>query len=218
MADDPREVACQLVRLKPWKSLLSALTGNREWAIEVQKRGWGTFPMNKAKIILVALATVSLSGCGASLPSLPTTGSLLGGSNTAKENRDPNDPSARAMGVAATSARALKCGYNFDAAKLKSQYLASESAANPANGDKLSRVYDTAFDGVKKAIADKEKEEDYCTPERTTRIKTALNRNLAGDYTPPPSEAPEDSGGLLSGWGGGSDSTDGVNSKAVFEN
>lgn len=174
--------------------------------------------MKSARLILIALTSVSIGGCGASLPTLPTTGSLLGGSSTAKENRDPNDPVARAMGVAATSARALKCGYNFDPGKLKSQYLAYETAAAPTLGDKLSRVYDTSFAGVTKAIADKEKDEDYCAPDRTARIKTALTRNLAGDYSPPPSEAPEDSGGIFSGLGSGSTSTEGVNSKAVFEN
>jgi hypothetical protein len=156
--------------------------------------------MRNAKFILLAAIAMSLAGCGATLPKLPTTGSLLGGSNTAKENRDPNDPLARAMGVGATSARALKCGYNFDPGKLKSQYLASEAAAAPALGDKLSRVYDTAFAGVTRVISDKEKDEEYCTPDRTTRIKDALTRNLAGDYKPPPSEAPEDSGGIFSGW------------------
>jgi hypothetical protein len=156
--------------------------------------------MKEAKFFAVAIVAVSLGGCGASLPKLPTTGSLLGGSDTAKENRDPNDPVARAMGVGATSARALKCGYNFDPAKLKSQYLAYETAAAPTLGDKLSRVYDTAFAGVSKAISDKEKDEDYCTPDRTARIKEALTRNLAGDYKPPASEAPEDTGGLFGGW------------------
>lgn len=184
------------------------------------KRGVGAFPMRNAKVILVAVATVSLGGCGASLPKLPTTGSLLGGSNpVAKENRDPNDPVARAMGVAATSARALKCGYNFDPAKLKSQFLASEAASAPTLGDKLSGVYDTAFSGVTKAISTKEQEEQYCTPDRTTRIKDALNRNLAGDYTPPPSEAPEDTGGLFSGWGSNSSDPDATSEKMkqVFE-
>lgn len=157
--------------------------------------------MRNVKLILIALATAALGGCGASLPKLPTTGSLLGGSDTGKENRNPNDPVARAMGVAATSARALKCGYNFDPGKLKSQYLAYETAAAPSLGEKLSGVYDTAFNGVTKAISAKEQEEDYCTPDRTSRIKEALNRNLAGDYTPPPSEAPEDSGGLFSSFG-----------------
>jgi hypothetical protein len=145
--------------------------------------------MKYARLLLVGFFAASVGGCGASLPKLPTTGSLLGGSSsTSKENRDPNDPVARAMGVAATSARALKCGYNFDPAKLKSQYLAFETASAPTIGENLSRVYDTAFASVTKAIAAKEQEEEYCTPDRTNRIKTALNRNLGGDYTPPPSE------------------------------
>jgi hypothetical protein len=176
--------------------------------------------MRSAKLIMIAGAAVSLCGCGSSLPKLPTTGSLLGGSNpTAKENRDPNDPVARAMGVAATSARALKCGYNFDPAKLKGRYLAFEMTSAPTLGDKLSGVYDTAFSSVTKTIAVREKEERYCTPDRTERIKTALSRNLAGDYTPPPSEAPEDTGGLFSGFGSGGDSGDSTSEKMkqVFE-
>ena len=122
------------------------------------------------------------------------------------------------MGVAATSARAPKCGYNFDPGKLKNQYLTYESTSAPALSDKLSRVYDTAFAGVTKSINEKQKEEEYCTPDRTARIKAALNRNLTGDYTPPASESPEDSGGLFSGWGSNSTSSEGVNTKQVFEN
>ncbi|MBS0231986.1 MAG: hypothetical protein JSR99_00700 [Proteobacteria bacterium] len=173
--------------------------------------------MKKTNFVLVGIAALALGGCGASLPKLPTTGSLLGGSSKAKENLNPNDPVARAMGVAATSARALKCGYNFDPAKLKGQYLAYESAANPADGAKLSQVYDTAFAGVTKAIASQQ--EEYCTPDRTARIKTALNRNLGGDYTPPPSEAPQDDGGLFSGWANpsGDDNATSEKMKDVFQ-
>jgi hypothetical protein len=168
--------------------------------------------MKNAKVFLAALAAASLGGCGATLPKLPTTGSLLGGSNAAAQaNLNPNDPTARAMGVAATSARALKCGYNFDPAKLKNQYLTYENTANPGSADKLGQAYDTAFAGVKKAIASKD--EEYCTPDRTARIKTALNRNLGGDYTPPPSEAPTDDGSLFSGWGGGSNNGDETSEK-----
>ncbi len=167
--------------------------------------------MKNVTFFLVVLATASLGGCGATLPKLPTTGSLLGGSSAPKENLNPNDPTARAMGVAATSARALKCGYNFDPAKLKNQYLTYENTTNPGSSDKLGQAYDTAFVGVTKAIASKD--EEYCTPDRTARIKTALNRNLAGDYTPPPSEAPVDDGGLFSGFGSGSTNGDETSEK-----
>ncbi|MBN9246985.1 MAG: hypothetical protein J0I81_05950 [Hyphomicrobium sp.] len=169
------------------------------------------------KILLVGISAAALGGCGASLPSLPTTGSLLGGqSKAATANANPNDPLARTMDVAATSARAIKCGYNFDPVKLKGQFIASETAANPADGAKLSQIYDTAFNGVSKALT--EKGADYCTPLKVAKIKLALTRHLNGDYTPSPPEPPEDGGGLLSGWGSGSTSSEGVNSKAVFEN
>lgn len=172
--------------------------------------------MKYTKCFLVAVATASLGGCGATLPSL-TTSSLLGGSKAATANANPNDPIARTMDVAATSARAIKCGYNFDRVKLKNQFLASESAANPAEAAKLPQIYDTAFNGVSKALAGEGA--DYCSELKVARIKLALTRHLNGDYTPSPPEPSRDDGGLLSGWGGGgSDSTDGVNSKAVFEN
>lgn len=174
--------------------------------------------MKHVKIFLVAVSTAALAGCGASLPSL-STGSLLGGgSKAAAENTNPNDPVARAMDVAATSARAIKCGYNFDPAKLKNQFLSSETAANPPDAAKLSQVYDTAFNGVSKALT--EKGVDYCSELKVARIKLALTRHLNGDYTPSPPEPTEDGGGLLSGWGGGgSNSTGegGARMKEVFE-
>lgn len=172
--------------------------------------------MKHVKIFLVAVSAAALGGCGASLPSL-STGSLLGGGSKAvTENANPNDPIARTIGVAATSARAIKCGYNFDPSKLKNQFLSSETAANPPDAAKLSQVYDTAFNGVSKALT--EKGADYCSPLKVAKIKLSLTRHLAGDYTPSPPEPPED-GGLLSGWGGGgSNSSEGVDTKRVFEN
>ncbi|HEY8194319.1 MAG TPA: hypothetical protein VIF13_04660 [Hyphomicrobium sp.] len=171
--------------------------------------------MNIAKIFFVALATASLGGCGASLPKL-TTGSLFGGAKPAVAAVDRNnDPLTRTMDVAATSARAIKCGYNFDPTKLKNQFLATQTAADPASAEKLTQIYDTTFNGVSKAITDKGS--DYCSAEKTARIKLALNRHLAGDFTPSPPE-PSEPDGIFGGWGSGSTSSEGVNSKAVFEN
>jgi len=76
------------------------------------------------------------------------------------------------MDVAATSARAIKCGYNFDRVKLKNQFLASESAANPGEAAKLPQIYDTAFNGVSKALAGEGA--DYCSELKVARIKLAL--------------------------------------------
>lgn len=137
-----------------------------------------------------------LGGCGASIPNL-TTGSLFGGSSAAPAAAPQvsNDPTSRAIQVGTTSARAQKCGFNFDAVKLRTQFLATESATNPADAAKLGQVYDIAFNGVSKAVV--AQSEDYCTPHKTATIKEALNRHLTGDYTPATPEPVADDGGLF---------------------
>lgn len=163
--------------------------------------------MKKAALFFAASAAASLGGCGASLPSL-TTGSLFGGKPAAPVAQ--NDGVSKALDVGANSARAIKCGYNFDPAKLRGQFLATETAANPADAEKLGQIYDTAFRGISKAVATKA--DDYCTAAKTARIKEALNRNLAGDYTPLPPE-PVENDGLFSSWGSASSSGEGDDQK-----
>ena len=145
--------------------------------------------MKTARLCLMALATVSLGGCGASLPSL-TTGAVFGGGAAAKPAIQ-NDPTSRAMEVGATSARAIKCGYNFDPAKLKNQFLTAETLA--AKGA------------------------DYCSKAKTDKIKEALNRHLAGDYTPSPPEPVEQDEGLFGGAPSSSSSDTPFNTKEPFE-
>jgi hypothetical protein len=170
--------------------------------------------MQIARLFIVALAAACLGGCGASLPKL-TTGSLFGGGAKAANAIDrDNDPVTRTMDVAATSARAIKCGYNFDPAKLKSNFLATQTANAPGDLPKLTEIYDKSFNGVSKALAEKP---DYCTAEKTAKIKLALNRHLAGDYTPSPPEPVEDDS-LFGGWGKeSSPDGHGADMKAVFE-
>ena len=155
-----------------------------------------------ALLILSALC----SGCGASIPGL-TTGSLFGGAPAKTEAAQiPNDPLSRTIQVGTTAARATKCGFNFDQAKLRTQFLAAETAANPADAAKLSQIYDVSFNGVSRAVAGKG--EDYCSASKTGKIKEALNRHLAGDYTPAPPEPvveEEDSGGLFGNPGASGD-------------
>lgn len=146
-----------------------------------------------------------LAGCGASLPSL-TTGSLFGGSaaSTAAPAAPQiqNDPISRALQVGATAAKAQKCGFNFAATKLRTQFLANESAALPNAADvaKINQSYDASYRGTAKAIAGEG--EDYCSTQKTQVIKTALTRHLAGDYTPtPPEPVEEDDGGLFGSFG-----------------
>lgn len=152
-------------------------------------------------------AALALSGCGASLSGL-TTGSLFGGDSAPKAPQVTNDPTTRAMQVGSTAARAQKCGFNFDAVKLKTNFLAAETPAltNPADAGKLGQIYDTAFNGISKAVANQG--EGYCTGHKTRTIKEALNRHLAGDYTPaPPEPQVDDDDGLF-----GSLSSDGSSS------
>ena len=116
-------------------------------------------------------------------PSL-TTGSILGGpaKPTAADPGSINDPTNRAFQVGTVSAKAIKCGFNFDPAKLKNNYLTYERTLTPgADLSKVERIYDVSFNGVAKAVAG---EADYCSDEKTKAIKADLTRHLAGDYTP----------------------------------
>lgn len=152
-----------------------------------------------------ALFAISLGGCGASLPSL-STGTLMGGQAAAPTTT--NDPISRAIQVGSTSARAVKCGYNFDPQKLKYQFIAAESAANPADAPKLTQIYDTAYNGVSKAVATQDA--SYCSEAKTRKIKDALTRHLAGDYTPAAPEPVQDDGGLFGSLSSSSSSSEGI--------
>lgn len=94
-----------------------------------------------------------------------------------------NDPMSRPVGVAWTSARAKRCGFHFDPAKLKINYLAYERAQGPAADQlaKIEKAYDTTFRITSEKVA---ADPDYCTDNRGAEIKADLHRHLAGDYTP----------------------------------
>ena len=129
---------------------------------------------------------LALAGCSSASSGL-TTGSLLPGAK-------PADPvSERALQVGATSARAAKCGYNFDPARLKAGYLAFESGQESAaaGAAKAEKVFDATRAAVAGKITDPS---DYCTDDKTAEIKADLTRHLAGDFNPPKKKA---EGGLL---------------------
>lgn len=164
----------------------------------------------RARLLIISL-TLSLGGCGASLDSL-STGSLFGGSSKtaapAAAPQIPNDPTTRAMQVGTTSARALKCGFNFDPVKLRTQFLANEAGAlgNAQDVAKIEKVYDVSFNGISKAVAGQGA--SYCSAHKTAEIKSALNRHLAGDYTPelPKAEPEPEEEGLFGGSSASNDS------------
>lgn len=165
--------------------------------------------------VLIAL-TLSLAACANNpLPSL-STGSLFGSKPDAQaaaaKPEIKNDPTTRTLQVSRLAARAKRCGYNFDAQKLKANFMTSEGAqpgADVAELGKLDNVYNSAFAGALKAVT---KDEDYCSDARNAHIKAELARHLAGDFTPgQPFKDPNagDEGGifdgLLSGNGGNAD-------------
>lgn len=149
----------------------------------------------KLRAMAIALTGAALSGCSGA--SGLTTGSVAGAGAPAAP---VNDVTARAMQVGSVSARAQKCGYNFDPAKLKANFLASETRINPADAGKATQVYDVAHNGVLKAVATKA---DYCTAEKTAEIKEDLTRHLAGDFSPRPPKIAAQEPGLFDSWGDG---------------
>ena len=90
---------------------------------------------------------------------------------------------ARPVGVAWTSARAKRCGFYFDPAKLKTNYLAYEQRQG-ATGEqyaKLEKTYDSTYRATSEKVS---LDSDYCTERKSAEIKADLERHLAGDYTP----------------------------------
>lgn len=118
---------------------------------------------------------LALAACSSASSGL-TTGSLLPGASK------PADPVAdRALQVGATSARAAKCGYNFDPAKLRSSYLAYEAGQEGAAAAKAEKLFDATRVSVGSKITDPS---EYCSEDKTTEIKADLTRHLAGDFNP----------------------------------
>jgi hypothetical protein len=136
-----------------------------------------------AMFTALAAGALALGGCGGG--SGLTTGSLFGSSSDAKvvTAAPVIDASVRATQVSAVSARAAKCGFNFDPAALRTSFLSAEAAQAPDQAAlaKTEREYDTIRAKVAAAIA---KEPDFCTEAKTRDIKSDLTRHLAGDFTP----------------------------------
>ncbi|MEQ8822807.1 MAG: hypothetical protein RIC14_00360 [Filomicrobium sp.] len=146
---------------------------------------------------LLGAVAIMVAGCSGG-PSL-TTGSLFGGGEkpAPPSPTSNNTPTGRALHVGRIAARATHCGYNFDAAALRSNYLAAEAASGLAVADlaRVERIYDTGYRGTLGSVT---KDPKYCNTARTKVIKTALNKALAGDYSPPPRKVEAD-GGIFGG-------------------
>ena len=135
----------------------------------------------KPRAILLVFCSVGLAACsgGGGL----STASILGGGSGAEAAAaapaPPSDPMSRALNVGMVSARAAKCGYNFDPAKLKANYFASEAAlgTSPQDMAKVEQIYNVAHNGVAKAAAT---EPNYCSEQKTKQIKEDLTKLSGG--------------------------------------
>ncbi len=129
-------------------------------------------------VCLIATLACVVSACSGEGVS---TGSLLG---ISKKPVEVDQPTERALHSAAVSARAAKCGYNFDANRLREAYLASEAAggATPEQMAKLGQSYDFTRATVSKQIANPE---EYCSENTTRAVSAALTKQLAGDFKAP---------------------------------
>lgn len=121
--------------------------------------------------------TLLYAGCSNNASGLTTAGL----SKDAPGSFDNADPNSRPVGVAWTSARAKRCGFYFDPAKLKVNYLAYERTQGAAADQlaKIEKTYDTTFRVTAEKVAG---DPDYCTDSRGLEIKADLQRHLAGDY------------------------------------
>ena len=150
-----------------------APAANGPFAIRT-RRAWTA---RSAGLLALCVGASVLAACSSGTSGL-TTGSLLSG------KQPPADSSnERMLQVAATSARASRCGYNFDPNRLRAAYIAYE-AAQGGDAQKLQKVeksYDYTVTSVGQKIGPAD---EYCTDAQTAVIKTDLTRHLAGDFTP----------------------------------
>ncbi len=125
---------------------------------------------------VLASALAACSGGGG-----VTTASLLG---TPAAQPQVDEPTDRALHAASVSARASKCGYNFNPAKLRESFLAAEAAsgATPEQMTKLGQSYDFTHTTVSKQISNPE---EYCSDQRTRQVSADLTKQLAGDFRSP---------------------------------
>ena len=147
--------------------------------------------MVRGRAVLALVTVAGLAACsgpsGSGGTSSLVTGSVLSAGPKSPATADaaqavkPDDPMSRPVNVAWTSARAAKCGFYFDPAKLRQSFLASQ-ATSGLQADQLTKSqqnYDAAHVRVAKALADKD---DYCTEVQNADIKSDLTRHLAGDF------------------------------------
>lgn len=157
----------------------------------IRRTGSTSERLGRARCGAVRLTLVGLivgaglvGGCSNTASDLLSTGSLFSSKPAQPAAAPAATATDRAIQVGAVSARAQKCGYFFDPAKLRANFLAAETAQGltPEQVAKLGQDYDTVLARVAAAIA---KDAGYCGGGKTAEIKGDLGRHLAGDFAPP---------------------------------
>jgi hypothetical protein len=155
-------------------------------ACAAQRGVAGSIVFRRCRVWVLPLAAIPLgamllAGCG-------TVDRIRGKKEGASDDvaaakLKAEDPLARPIQVAWTSARASYCAFIFDPAKLRSDYLATEASLgkSPAELQKIQQAYDYTLKSVADSIKD---DPNYCTKARVDAVRSALNRYLAGDYSP----------------------------------
>jgi hypothetical protein len=133
-------------------------------------------PGNSAARAAMCALTLALGACSSSDAGLSTS-SLF--SPAAPKPQDV--VAARAKLAAQTSASAVKCGYNFDPARLRSSYISFETAKGtpPPEVARAEQVYDSTRQAY---AANLTKIADFCSEAETDKIKKTLNQQLAGNF------------------------------------
>ncbi len=144
-------------------------------------------------IVPALLIAAAVSGCSGG--SGVSTSSILGTAPTPPAGEGgavtpppriavPSTPTEARVQVGTVSARAARCGYNFDAPKLKAAYIAHEIGVGTPTDQmaNVEKIYNVAYVGVTKASTE---DPNYCSDRKTQEIKSDLTRLLAGDFEPP---------------------------------
>ena len=106
-------------------------------------------------LVLLAVASIALLvGCS-TVERLGGTKKEGVGTDSAARYVTPDDPMARPIQVAWTSARASNCGFMFDPVKLKDDFMRNESrtVTDPYQLQRISQAYDYTLASVGDTIA-----------------------------------------------------------------
>src|SRR5262245_41286736 len=117
-------------------------------------RGYRGFAMDRFARALVSVLLLAAAGLGAGCSSAASgllTGSTAAAADVPTASND--DPAARPMAVAWTSARAQRCGFFFDPGKLRSSYLAYEARQPGADVARAEKTYDSTYKTIRERVA-----------------------------------------------------------------